>query len=59
MNLIAACERLREMEQQATCAPWYYGIHPDNCRECGDCFSDTIEVLRRLHDMARQMEASR
>ena len=32
--------QLRELEKKATPAPWYYGVHPDNCDTCEDCDPD-------------------
>lgn len=32
--------RLRELEKKASSAPWYYGVHPDNCDTCEDCDPD-------------------
>jgi len=40
MNLIAELPGLDEMEQQADPAPWYAGVHPDDCDRCEDCDPD-------------------
>lgn len=32
--------RLKKLEKKATPAPWYYGVHPDNCDTCEDCDPD-------------------
>ena len=43
MNGFSTVEKLKELEKKATCAPWYYGTHPDNCCECEDCYPDECD----------------
>lgn len=40
--------RLRELEKKATPAPWYYGVHPDNCDTCEDCDPDDTGMCDNL-----------
>ena len=40
MSLLEEIKKLRELEQQADCGPWYAGVHPDDCDMCEDCDPD-------------------